>query len=211
MPIQVLMPALSPTMTEGTLSSWLMKEGDLVSSGDVLCEIETDKATMEVEAVEEGILGKIIVAAGTDGVKVNAPIAIILEDGESLADVPATPTLSAQGPATPEPIVSTLIAAPTTLHNATIPGESRIIASPLARRIAEQAGVVISNVNGSGPNGRIVKRDVEASIEAGVSAITSTASIAQAPSLAVGTVYTVPEPDLEKLKNASAKEPTPCC
>ena len=186
MSVQVLMPALSPTMTEGTLANWFKKEGDNVESGDVLCEIETDKATMEVEAVEEGTLGKIIVAAGTEGVPVNAPIAIILEEGESAADIPETPTVpptAAMGLAASKPVASVQTASPALVQNATKPSEIRMFASPLARRIAEQVGVDISDVNGSGPNGRIVKRDLEAAIAIGVPTITSTAALAHAPSI----------------------------
>jgi pyruvate dehydrogenase E2 component (dihydrolipoamide acetyltransferase) len=183
------MPALSPTMTEGTLANWLKKEGDNVESGDVLCEIETDKATMEVEAVEEGTLGRIIVAAGTKGVPVNAPIAIILEEGESAADIPdtaAAPPTAALGSAAPKPVAPVQTASPALVQNATKPSKLRIFASPLARRIAEQVGVDISDINGSGPNGRIVKRDLEAAIAVGVPAITSTAALAQAPSIVEG-------------------------
>ena len=189
MPAQVLMPALSPTMTEGKLANWLKREGDVVESGDVLCEIETDKATMEVEAVEEGILGKIIVAAGTEGVSVNSLIAVILEEGESAADISVSPALtppenmelaSSNSVASVPSIPSTLVQADTELK------KIRVFASPLARRIAEQAGVNISDVNGSGPNGRIVKLDIEAAIAVGVPAINSTATLAQTPSIVEG-------------------------
>ena len=189
MSVQVLMPALSPTMTEGTLANWLKKEGDNVESGDVLCEIETDKATMEVEAVEEGTLGKIIIAAGTEGVPVNAPIAIILEEGESATDIPDTPAApptAAMGSAASKPVSPVQTASPALIQNTTKPSKLRIFASPLARRIAEQVGVDISDVNGSGPNGRIVKRDLEAAIAVGVPAITSTTALAQSPSIVEG-------------------------
>ena len=181
MSVQVLMPALSPTMTEGTLANWLKKEGDNVESGDVLCEIETDKATMEVEAVEEGTLCKIIVAAGTEGVPVNTPIAIILEEGESAADIPnmlVAPSATATRPAFTEPVAAVPTAAP--VQAAAEPNKSRVFASPLARHIAEQAGVDISGINGSGPYGRIVKRDIEAAIANGVSAFTPAAASAHA-------------------------------
>ena len=186
MSVQVLMPALSPTMTEGTLASWLKKEGDSVESGDILCEIETDKATMEVEAIEEGILGKIIVAAGTKGVPVNAPIAIILEEGESAADIPDTaaaapaPSAAQAATAAPAPVAASAEGSITKANN------KQVFASPLARRIAEQAGLDISGVNGSGPNDRIVKRDVEAAVAGGVPAITPTTASAPVPAVVEG-------------------------
>jgi pyruvate dehydrogenase E2 component (dihydrolipoamide acetyltransferase) len=189
MSVQILMPALSPTMTEGTLANWLKKEGDNVESGDVLCEIETDKATMEVEAVEEGTLGKIIVAAGTEAVPVNALIAIILEEGESAADIPnmlATTSAADTGPAAHEPVAPVSTVAPTPGQAAINRNKSRVFASPLARRIAEQTGVDISDVNGSGPNGRIVKRDLEVAIGVSVPAISSISTLAQAPSIVEG-------------------------
>jgi pyruvate dehydrogenase E2 component (dihydrolipoamide acetyltransferase) len=163
MPTQILMPALSPTMTEGNLAKWLMKEGDTVKSGQVIAEIETDKATMEVEAVDEGKIVRILIPAGTQGIKVNTPIAILAEDGESveaaLAGVASKPASLTPVPVASAPVASaSAIAAPaaTISHS---PGE-RIIASPLAKRIAEQSGVDLKNVRGTGPNGRIVKADL---------------------------------------------------
>jgi pyruvate dehydrogenase E2 component (dihydrolipoamide acetyltransferase) len=166
MPIQILMPALSPTMTEGNLARWLKKEGDSVKAGDVLAEIETDKATMEVEAVDEGTLGKILVAEGTQGVKVNEPIALLLEEGESASALTA-PAAAAPvaAPAAPAAAASALVAAPVASAapaSAPVAHGSRNIASPLAKRLAEQAGIDLASVSGSGPNGRIVKADVEA-------------------------------------------------
>jgi len=188
MPIEILMPALSPTMEEGTLSKWLVKEGDTVSSGDLLAEIETDKATMEVEAVEEGKIAKLLVAGGTDGVKVNAPIAILLEDDE---DESALEGYEAGGGAAPE-TKSAKSEKPNKKSNH--PDQSfgtndksrepspkpssnskgsemdpvvqrgdgeRLRASPLAKRLAKEAGIELSDVSGSGPNGRIVKADIE--------------------------------------------------
>ena len=158
MPINILMPALSPTMEEGNLSKWLVKEGDTVESGDVLCEIETDKATMEFEAVDEGVIGKIIVAEGSEGVKVNAPIAVLLEEGESMADISDAPA-EAPAPkaeADPKPRKAEPNPAP-----AAAPKGERIFASPLARRIAAQKGLDLGALKGSGPKGRIVKADVE--------------------------------------------------
>ena len=190
MPIELLMPALSPTMTEGNLAKWHKKEGDAVKPGDVIAEIETDKATMEFEAVDEGTIGKILVPEGAQGVKVNQPIAILLEEGEdakaldqakpaakpAAAPVPAAspapqaaspqpapqvakPAASAPAPAAPKP-------APAPVANGHATG-ARVFASPLAKRIAEQAKVDISSITGSGPHGRIVKHDVEAAIKGG--------------------------------------------
>ena len=167
MPIEILMPALSPTMTEGNLVKWLKAEGDTVTSGEVLAEIETDKATMEVEVVDEGTIGKIVVAEGTQGVAVNQVIAVLLEEGESVADIgdvataPATATTPTP---TPEPVPP--VAAPAPVAAQASVG-SRVFASPLARRIAANAGIDITAVSGSGPHGRIVKQDVESAISTG--------------------------------------------
>jgi pyruvate dehydrogenase E2 component (dihydrolipoamide acetyltransferase) len=161
MAVQILMPALSPTMEEGTLAKWLVKEGDVVKSGQILAEIETDKATMEFEAVDEGTMGKILVAEGTAGVKVNTPIAVLVEDGEDAASVASTPSPAAPAaaPAKSEALAREVqvVAAPPT--GAT--GGSRVFASPLARRIAAEKGLDLSKVQGSGPHGRIVRADVE--------------------------------------------------
>lgn len=171
MPVEILMPALSPTMEEGTLAKWMVKEGDTVASGDVIAEIETDKATMEVEAVDEGLVGKILVAEGTEGVKINTPIAIILEEGEDASAI--TQAASVAAPlavvAAPEVAHITRIAAASaasapvmqTATGQTLTGD-RIMASPLAKRMAGLMNVDLSGLAGSGPNGRIVKRDVEA-------------------------------------------------
>ena len=162
MPIEILMPALSPTMEEGTLAKWLVAEGDTVSSGDLLAEIETDKATMEFEAVDEGIVGKILVTEGAEGVKVNTVIAVLLEDGESVDDIGKSATPAAvTTEAAPVPIET-----PTTATSAPAPVQTadgtRIFASPLARRIAADKGLDLSKIAGSGPHGRIVKADVSA-------------------------------------------------
>jgi len=175
MPIEILMPALSPTMEEGTLAKWLVKEGDTVTSGDIIAEIETDKATMEFEAVDEGTIGKIIVAEGSEGVKVNALIAVLLEDGEEASDAAlssapaddagnkaAAKAVTAE-PATPtnaEPSSAPAPAAPAASDG------TRIFASPLARRIAADQGLDLSALKGSGPHGRIVKADVLAAGDA---------------------------------------------
>lgn len=172
MPINITMPALSPTMEEGNLSKWLVKEGDKVKSGDVIAEIETDKATMEVEAVDEGTIAKLVVAAGTEGVKVNALIAIIAEEGEDVAAAAAgagsaapapkseaakTETAS-EAPKADKPISD---AAPAASTPAPVADGKRVFSSPLARRLAKDAGVDLSAVTGTGPHGRVVKADVE--------------------------------------------------
>jgi pyruvate dehydrogenase E2 component (dihydrolipoamide acetyltransferase) len=162
MPIEILMPALSPTMEEGTLAKWLVKEGDTVSSGDVMCEIETDKATMEFEAVDEGVIGKILIADGSEGVKVNTAIAVLLEDGESADDIGQSPAPAAapkevEAEAATAPVEKS---APAPAAPAAADG-SRVFASPLARRIAADKGLDLASIKGSGPRGRIVKADVE--------------------------------------------------
>ncbi len=169
MAINILMPALSPTMTEGKLAKWHVKVGDTVKAGQVMCEIETDKATMEVEAVDEGRIGQLVVPEGTEGVKVNAVIAILLEEGEKA--VPAGAPAAAPPPAAPAPAAAVApapqAAAPTAAlaapapQPAAAPGGARIFASPLAKRIAAEKGLDLSRIKGSGPGGRIVKADVE--------------------------------------------------
>jgi pyruvate dehydrogenase E2 component (dihydrolipoamide acetyltransferase) len=188
MPIELLMPALSPTMTEGNLAKWHKKEGDAVKAGDIIAEIETDKATMEFEAVDEGTLGKILVPEGTEGVKVNQPIALLLEEGEDKSAIaksaaapaaakPAPAPAAAKpapaseapktepppGPKAPAPVV------PATRGNGHAEA-SRVFASPLARRMAEKAGLDLGRVTGSGPHGRVVKHDVEAALAKGPAA-----------------------------------------
>ena len=189
MPIQILMPALSPTMTEGNVASWLKNEGEPVAAGDILCEIETDKATMEVEATDEGTLGRIVVPAGSEGVPVNAVIGVILEEGEDpsalddaalAAPAPApapAPTETAPAPTEPAPAPTEPAPAPAEpappAAAPAVPGRepgARIFASPLARRMAKQAGLALEAIAGSGPNGRIVKVDIEAAIAAALAA-----------------------------------------
>jgi pyruvate dehydrogenase E2 component (dihydrolipoamide acetyltransferase) len=178
--INILMPALSPTMEEGKLAKWLVKEGDTVKSGDILAEIETDKATMEFEAVDEGKIGKILVAEGTEGVKVNQPIAELLSDDEkpgaapditsAMASIKDAVHAETKAPEAPKPEAAKPAEPKPTTPKAE--GE-RVFASPLARRIAEQKGVDIATLSGSGPRGRIVKADVEAAkapVEAAVKA-----------------------------------------
>lgn len=157
MPVNVLMPALSPTMEKGKLAKWLKKEGDKVKSGDILAEIETDKATMEVEAVDEGVIGRLLIAAGTEDVAVNTPIAVILGEGEKPGDAPAAPAAKPAPAAAP---AAAAAPAPVTVL-APRPESGRVFASPLARRIAKQKGIDIAALLGSGPHGRIVLKDVE--------------------------------------------------
>jgi pyruvate dehydrogenase E2 component (dihydrolipoamide acetyltransferase) len=172
MATNILMPALSPTMTEGTLARWLKKEGDQVKAGEIIAEIETDKATMEVEAVDEGILGKILVPGGTAAVKVNDVIAVLVEPGESVGAAPAAKpvAVAAAAPAAapaPALVAAPAAQAPVALAHAAPASGDRAVASPLAKRMAQQAGLDLSRVRGSGPNGRIVKADVEAALAKG--------------------------------------------
>ncbi|MGJ8603884.1 MAG: pyruvate dehydrogenase complex dihydrolipoamide acetyltransferase [Marivita sp.] len=184
MPIEILMPALSPTMEDGTLAKWLVKEGDTVSSGDILAEIETDKATMEFEAVDEGVIGKLLISEGTTEVKVNTPIALLLEDGESAEDIGTAQTPVAATPPTPPtpadaPSEAKAQTAPAPMDAA--PG-TRVFASPLARRIAADKGLDLSQITGTGPRGRIVKADVDgASPQTATTAPSKTAPPASQP------------------------------
>jgi pyruvate dehydrogenase E2 component (dihydrolipoyllysine-residue acetyltransferase) len=169
MPNEILMPALSPTMEEGTLAKWMVKEGDVVEPGDILAEIETDKATMEFEAIDEGTVGRLLVSEGTEGVLVNTPIAILLEDGETAADIGEISAAPASAPiatAQVEAEASVAKIAATSQGVAVLSStsfkEGRTKASPLARRMADLMNVDLGALSGSGPGGRIVKRDVEA-------------------------------------------------
>jgi len=214
MPTPILMPALSPTMEEGTLAKWLVKEGDSVASGDVIAEIETDKATMEVEAVDEGTVGKLLVAEGTEGVKVNAEIALILEEGEDAGALEAARPQATPAPAKPDPAPATQatpapkpepVAAPQPAPAPTpapapvqnnvqaAMADTRIKASPLARRLAAQAGIDLASLSGSGPNGRIIKSDVEAATDGKVVAA-PVAQTAAAP--ATAEVIPLPTPTM---------------
>jgi pyruvate dehydrogenase E2 component (dihydrolipoamide acetyltransferase) len=168
MATEILMPALSPTMEEGTLAKWLVKEGDTVKSGQILAEIETDKATMEFEAVDEGRVGRILIAEGTAGVKVNTPIAVLLDEGEDASA--AAPKAAAAAPA------PAAVASPAAPAAAPVASGTRVFASPLARRIAREKGLDLGAVKGSGPHGRIVRADVE-----GAQAAPKAAPVAAAP------------------------------
>ncbi|MBL6454451.1 pyruvate dehydrogenase complex dihydrolipoamide acetyltransferase [Belnapia sp. T6] len=213
MATNILMPALSPTMTEGTLARWLKKEGEQVKAGDIIAEIETDKATMEVEAVDEGILGKILVGDGTQGVKVNDPIGVLVEPGESVGDAGSSSAKAPapQGSEAPEPAQSPSqgaaleavrasggkvagaaeqpVAMPAAQPSTPAPAPKanghdtgdRVFVSPLARRMAQQAGLDLSGVQGSGPAGRIVKSDIEAALAKGPAAKPAPAPQAAAP------------------------------
>ncbi len=172
MPTNILMPALSPTMTEGTLARWLKSEGDTIEAGEIIAEIETDKATMEVEAVDEGVLGKIVVPEGAEGVAVNAVIGVLLGEGEDAAAVAAAPPpANAPSPTgTPAPDPDEERETVGDAASARPAAGERIAASPLARRMAAQAGLDLAAINGSGPRGRIVKADIDAVLSGEVQA-----------------------------------------
>lgn len=213
MPTAIKMPALSPTMEEGTLAKWLVKEGDSVSSGDIMAEIETDKATMEFEAVDEGVIVSIGVAEGTEGVKVGTVIATLAEEGEDPADAKAAAAVPSETPkeekpeakSEPAPAPSAAPATSPASTKASLPSGDRIIASPLAKRIAEQNGVDLSTITGSGPNGRIVKADVEGAPATATSTVSTTSASTNAPPSASATPTTLPDFDIphedEKMGN----------
>ncbi len=202
MPINILMPALSPTMEKGNLSKWLKKEGDTVKAGDVIAEIETDKATMEYEAVDEGTIGKILVPEGTVDVAINQPIAVLLTEGEDASAISAAAPAAEKPSAKPEtadkkeavptpaaraetakPAAS---AAPAEVKAATASGGARVFASPLARRLAKDAGIDLSAVTGSGPRGRIVVDDVKAAKAGGATTAPASKAATSAPTAPVG-------------------------
>ena len=185
MALEILMPALSPTMEEGTLAKWLVAEGDRVQSGDLLAEIETDKATMEFEAVDEGVIGKLLVAEGTANVKVNSAIAILLEEGDA-ADATVSPAQSAAAAAPLTHEASAVDAPATTAAPAAAISNdgTRIFASPLARRIAADQGLDLAKITGSGPKGRIVKADV--------SGAPATAAVSAPPPMAAAPAASLP-------------------
>ena len=200
MAISVLMPALSPTMTEGTLAKWSKAEGDWVESGDVLAEIEADKATMEIEAIDEGVLAKIIVPNATEGVKVNQLIAIILEKGEDAAALnDAAPTPAPQAAVAPPPDPLAAASAPV----ATPPAGDRVSASPLARRMAAQAGLDLVALTGSGPHGRVVKTDIEAALGG---AVATPATAAAAPPALVPSVAAAGEAAYTEVPNSMMRK-----
>ncbi len=212
MPIKILMPALSPTMTEGNLAKWHVKEGDAVNSGDVIAEIETDKATMEVEAVDEGTVGRLLVPEGQEGVAVNALIALLLEDGEDAAaldsvaaEAPAPAAAAAPAPAAeapaPAPAAPAAPAPAAPAPAAAAANGARVFASPLARRMAAQAGLDLASMTGSGPKGRIVKSDVEAAISGGGPAATATAQRPAAAPISAEAAPFEPAFDLEPLSS----------
>ncbi len=160
MSVNILMPALSPTMEEGTLAKWLVKEGDRIQSGDLIAEIETDKATMEFEAVDEGIIGKLLVSEGSEGVKVNSPIAIILDDGEELKVSEAADLIEKTEHIKPESVSEEIAEVNEVSMNVAQTSSTRVFATPLARRLAKEKGIDLGNISGSGPHGRIVKNDI---------------------------------------------------
>jgi pyruvate dehydrogenase E2 component (dihydrolipoamide acetyltransferase) len=210
MATNILMPALSPTMEEGKLSKWLVKEGDTVKSGTVLAEIETDKATMEFEAVDEGTIGKILVPEGSEGVKVNAPIAVLLEEGDkadAVVDISAAMKdigAAVKAEVAPAAKAEAPKAAPAPAAPAAKADGARIFASPLAKRIAEQKGLDLSGIAGSGPRGRIVKSDVE-SAKPGA----AKPAAAGAPAAGAGIPGVAPLPDARLLYPAGSYEETP--
>jgi pyruvate dehydrogenase E2 component (dihydrolipoamide acetyltransferase) len=207
MPIELKMPALSPTMEEGTLAKWLVKEGDEVKSGDILAEIETDKATMEFEAVDEGTIAQILVKEGTDGVKVGALIAIIAGEGEGASSAKAAPAAKkeeapkeeakkpAPAPAAKAEPVPAPKAEPEVKAAAASSGD-RVKASPLARRIAEQTGMDLTSLQGSGPGGRVVKADLDGARAGGA----APAARAEAPAAAPAQIPDIPH-EAVKLSN----------
>ena len=180
--MEILMPALSPTMEEGTLAKWLVKEGDSVTSGQIIAEIETDKATMEFEAADDGMIGKLLVAEGTAGVKVNTPIAMLTVEGETIS-APVAPRAAMATPMPTAPAPKTPPA----------PSRARVFASPLARRIAAGKGLDLSQIAGSGPHGRIIRADVEASRPAAPPPAAAPAASVTAPAVAQATAPQSPD------------------
>jgi pyruvate dehydrogenase E2 component (dihydrolipoamide acetyltransferase) len=224
MPINITMPALSPTMEEGNLAKWLVKEGDTIKSGDIIAEIETDKATMEVEAVDEGVVAKLVVPAGTEGVKVNAVIAVLAVDGEDVkaaasgaGSAPAPKAEAAPAPvaaapaAAPAPATPAAAPAPVASAPATTPasGGARTFSSPLARRLAKDAGLDIAAIAGSGPHGRVVKSDVEKAVTSGTGKAAAAAAPAAAASAAAPLAKGASEEAVLKLFEAGSYELVP--
>ncbi|WP_225198042.1 pyruvate dehydrogenase complex dihydrolipoamide acetyltransferase [Gluconobacter oxydans] len=194
MATDILMPALSPTMTEGKLARWLKAEGDTISAGDVIAEIETDKATMEVEAVDEGILGRILIQEGVEGIPVNTPIAVLVEEGEAVPEASST-----QAPAAPKVEAASAVSTGTAPAKAPVEEKGeRIFVSPLARRMARERGIALDALTGSGPNGRILKRDVEKGVTAPKTAPKASPSAAP-PAASEETVRRVPNSTMRKV------------
>ncbi len=214
MSVKILMPALSPTMEKGNLAKWLKKEGDKIKSGDIIAEIETDKATMEVEAVDEGILAKILVPAGSQDVAVNEVIALIADEGEDVSSVAVGGASATPAPKAAAPVITpaTATPAPTTaapqIPTAAAAHGAKVFASPLAKRIAKDAGVDISKIAGSGPHGRVIERDVKAAIAGGTAlraASASTSAAAPSTPLATGMADNV----IKQLFEAGSYEEVP--
>ncbi|MXV36308.1 MULTISPECIES: pyruvate dehydrogenase complex dihydrolipoamide acetyltransferase [unclassified Saccharibacter] len=201
MATDILMPALSPTMKTGTLARWLKKEGETVAAGDLIAEIETDKATMEVEAVDEGIVGRLLVAEGTPDIAVNTPIAILVDEGEAVPEKPTSagePTVEAPAASTASAPESSAAPAQETSRNAApvVEKGKRIFISPLARRLAKERGLDIATLKGTGPNGRILRRDVDnGAVKAPASAPTKT----EEASVKSGEVQSVPHSTMRKV------------
>jgi len=221
MPINVLMPALSPTMTEGNIAGWMKKEGDPVSAGDLLCEIETDKATMEIESIDDGVLGKIVTPDGTENVPVNAVIGIILEEGEDAAVLDGIKIPAAEAPPAEAAVVAVAQAAPaasaapapvsapapaTVSAAAVARPEGRIFASPLARRMAERSGLDLAVIAGSGPKGRIVKADIEAALSgAAPAAALAAPTAAPAPTIPLAAIGPYEDIQTSKMRKIIAQ------
>ena len=221
MPIEITMPALSPTMEEGNLAKWLVKEGDKVSPGDVIAEIETDKATMEVEAVDEGTVARIVVPAGTEGVKVNTVIAILAAEGEDAAAAASggaakAPAAKVEAAPAPEKSEAPAAAPQQPAAQKAAPaaaaapsGEGRTFASPLARRIAKEAGIDLAALAGSGPRGRVVKADVEAALAGGTAKAAPAARAAEAPAAAAPVAKAMSDEAVLKLFEPDSFEVVP--
>ncbi|MEG3617445.1 pyruvate dehydrogenase complex dihydrolipoamide acetyltransferase [Magnetovibrio sp. PR-2] len=216
MPIEMLMPALSPTMTEGNLATWNVAEGDAVAAGDVICEIETDKATMEVEAVDEGVIGKILVQGGTENVAVNSIIALLLEDGEDASSLEgftpsaggATPAEAPSDAPAAEPAGASPTVAPADSGKTEAPAAKgdRVFASPLARRIAADKGLDLSSITGTGPRGRVVKRDVENAQPGAKPAASAAAPATAAAAPTVDDPVFANMPDFDAVSNSSMRK-----
>jgi pyruvate dehydrogenase E2 component (dihydrolipoamide acetyltransferase) len=214
MPIEIKMPALSPTMEEGTLAKWLVKAGDTVKSGDLMAEIETDKATMEFEAVDEGVIAEIVVAEGTDNVKVGQVIAILAVEGEDTSAAKAAPKAEAPKAEAPKAEAPKAAAAPSPATPAAAPTPSpapaasrdRVKASPLARRVAAEKGVDLASVAGSGPNGRIVRADVEGAKPGAAPAATAAAPAEAAAAPAPAQPVAIPDIPHEATKLSNVRK-----